>query len=113
MERSTMETTQIADNYAVTAQIPPEAVSAIAGAGFVAIICNRPDDEEPGQPPAATIRAACEAAGIAFHHVPVSTTLTPESVLLHRSIIESSGGPVLAYCRSGQRSSIIYEAGLS
>ena len=109
-----MEIMKLAENYAATAQIRSEDVQAIADAGFAAIICNRPDDEDPGQPTAEEIRAACDAAGIAFHHVPVTGGyLAPEAVLLHRSIIESSEGPVLAYCRSGQRSSMIYESGLS
>ena len=109
-----MDVTKLADNYAATAQIRPEEIKAIADAGFVAIICNRPDGEEPGQPTADEIRAACSEAGIEFHHVPVTGMyLTPESVLLHRSIIESSNGPVLGYCRSGHRSTVIYESGIS
>ena len=102
------------EHYSVAAQIQPEQVATIAAAGYVAIICNRPDNEDPQQPSAGEIRAACEEAGLAFHHVPVGhEPMTAESVLLHRSIIESAGGPVLGYCRSGQRSSMIYEAGLS
>jgi len=30
----------------------------------------------------------------------------------HHGIIDSSSGPVLGYCRSGQRSMIIWQAGL-
>jgi uncharacterized protein (TIGR01244 family) len=38
------------DRFAVAPQIAPEDVPAIAAAGYVAIVNNRPDDEEPGQP---------------------------------------------------------------
>ncbi len=107
-----MDVMKLSQNYAATAQIRPEDVQAIADAGFVTIICNRPDNEEPGQPDAESIRAACGAAGIAFHHVPVTGMyIAPEATLLHRSIIEESDGPVLAYCRSGHRSMVIYESG--
>ena len=102
------------DGYAVSAQIQVDDVAALADAGFVALVCNRPDDEDPGQPSAEEIRSACRDAGIAFHHVPVTGGyLSAEAVLLHKSIIESADGPVLGYCRSGQRSAMIYEAGLS
>ena len=106
-----MNVTNISDNYAVAPQIDESDIAAIAAQGFVTIICNRPDGEDPGQPSAAAIAAACERAGIAFHHVPVAgMPMASEAVKEHREIIERSTGPVLGYCRSGQRSSIIWQA---
>ena len=106
-----MNISKISDNYAVTPQILPEDVHAIAEQGFVAIICNRPDGEEPGQPALADIIAACGEAGISFHHVPFSGMPIPEDAIAeHRRVIDQSGGPVLAYCRSGQRSLLIWQA---
>lgn len=114
MTDTAMEFFKLNDGYAVSAQIQADDVAALAEAGFVAVICNRPDDEEAGQPTAAEIGEACHKAGIAFHHVPVTGGyLTAEAVLLHKSIIESADGPVLGYCRSGQRSAMIYESGIS
>lgn len=114
MTDTAMDLHKINDGYAVSAQIQPEDAAGLAKAGFVAVICNRPDGEEPGQPTAAEISDACRDAGLGFHHVPVTGGyLTAESVLLHKSIIESADGPVLGYCRSGQRSAMIYESGLS
>ena len=105
---------RIANNYAVAPQISPDEVAAIAADGFVAIICNRPDDEEPGQPSAAEISTACKAAGISFHHIPVSAMpIASELAGQHNRVIADAGGPVLGYCRSGQRSTIIYESGAS
>lgn len=106
-----MRITRISDSYAVCAQISPEQVAQIAAAGFVTIICNRPDNEDPGQPSCAEIAAACEQAGLTLHHVPVTETpISADSVAEHRRIIEASDGPVLAYCRSGHRSTIIWQA---
>jgi uncharacterized protein (TIGR01244 family) len=103
--------TSISENYAVTAQILADDVAAIATEGFVAVICNRPDGEEPGQPTAAEISAACAAAGIAFHHIPVSgMPIAIECIQEQRRLINDSAGPVLGYCRSGQRSQIIWQA---
>ncbi len=68
-------------------------------------MCNRPDFEEPGQPPLAVLRAAAEAAGLTFHHVPVSGGMFPSEALAEfRRIRQEATGPVLAYCRSGTRS---------
>ena len=101
----------IADDYAVVAQILPGDVVEIAADGFHAIICNRPDNEEPGQPSASEIAAECEKAGIRFHHIPVSVMpIAVESIEEQRRIIDASEGPVLAYCRSGQRSIVIWQA---
>ena len=107
-----MNYAQIAENYAVAAQINANEVTELAHAGFTTIICNRPDNEEPGQPSADDIAEACKAAGMGFHHIPVTAVPIPEDdVAAHRQIVEESAGPVLAYCRSGQRSAVIYQAG--
>lgn len=108
-----MNVSELAENYAVAAQIQPADVEALAAAGYTTVICNRPDDEEPGQPSAADIATACEKAGITFHHIPVSGMPIPEAAIeAHRDAIENSTGPVLGYCRSGQRSMIIWQAGV-
>lgn len=106
-----MTITRISEKYAVAPQVLPGEVAAIAAEGFVAIICNRPDGEEPGQPTAADIASECEMAGLSFHHIPVSgMSIAGEAVQEQRRLIEESYGPVLAYCRTGQRSQIIWQA---
>ncbi len=106
-----MNVSRITNDYAVAAQILAHDVAAIAAEGFVAVICNRPDHEEAGQPLASAIAAECEKAGMTFHHVPVSSMPIPAAAISeHRRVIDASDGPVLGYCRSGQRSTIIWEA---
>lgn len=108
-----MNLSKLTDNYAVAEQIQPADVAGLAAQGFVAVICNRPDNEESGQPQASAIAAACKNARIAFYHVPISGMPLPQdAVQAHREAIESSAGPVLGYCRSGQRSIVIWQAGL-
>lgn len=107
-----MRYSNLTDTYAVAEQIQVADVDAIQAEGFTTVICNRPDNEEPGQPSAADIQAACDAAGIKFFHFPFAAMpLPPELVAAHREAIENSSGPVLAYCRSGQRSGLIWQAG--
>lgn len=106
-----MNIAQVSINYSVSPQLDPSAIEAIKDLGFVAIICNRPDGEEPGQATAAEIAAACEQYGLSFHHIPVSGMPIPaDTIEKHRQIVDTSGGAVLAYCRSGQRSIIIWQA---
>ena len=108
-----MQLSKLTDNYWIAEQIKPAQVAEIAAQGFVVVICNRPDNEEPGQPQVNEIAAACEEAGIAFHHIPVSGMPISEAAIQeHRDAMDASPGPVLGYCRSGQRSMIIWQAGL-
>jgi len=106
-----MTITRITTDFAIAPQVLPDDVVAIAAEGFVAIICNRPDGEEPGQPTAADISIACEEAGLAFHYLPVSgMPLSVDVIEEQRRLISESGGPVLGYCRTGQRSQLIWQA---
>jgi len=104
-----MQINTLTPEYSVAGQISPDDVVAVKQAGFTAIICNRPDEEiGPGEN-AETIRAAAEAAGLSFTYNPVSNGgLTPQNVTLQGDAIASATGPVLAYCRSGMRSSVVW-----
>ncbi len=99
-----MEYRQISEDYSVSGQIQPEDVAAIKAAGFKSVICNRPDEEQPGQPSAGTVKAAVEAAGLAFRYIPViSGQMTAENVEDQAEALDELDGPVFAYCRSGAR----------
>lgn len=99
-----MQYRQITEDYAVSPQIRVEDVQLIKEAGFKSVICNRPDDEDAGQPNADEIRAAVEAAGMVFRWVPViSGQMTPQNVEDQAAALEEVPSPVLAYCRSGTR----------
>ena len=101
---------QLTEMCSVAAQIQPGDVAALSRTGFVTIICNRPDNEDPGQPGAAEIAAECDNHGVAFHHLPISNTgISAEMVAEFQKAISESDGQVLAYCRSGQRSSVLWQ----
>lgn len=100
-----MDIRTVNESVSVAPQIDPADLSVIAAAGFKAVINNRPDDEEPGQPTGDTIRAAAEAAGLAYYAIPVGRAGIGEGELdaTTRALVDA-GGPVLAFCRSGTRS---------
>ncbi|RWG86058.1 TIGR01244 family sulfur transferase [Mesorhizobium sp.] len=104
-----MEYRQISDHYWVSGQIQPEDIAAIKEAGFRSVICNRPDNEQPGQPSADSVKAVVEAAGLAFRYIPViSGQITMENVEDQAQALDELEGPVFAYCRSGARCTNLY-----
>lgn len=82
-----------------------------AAEGFVLVINNRPDGEDPSQPSSATIEAAARAAGMDYLYAPVRGGPTPDQVATVREAVERAGGPVLAFCRSGTRSIVTWSIG--
>lgn len=104
-----MDIRPLTDGYAVSPQIAAEDAAEIAAAGFKTVICNRPDAEVPEEFQAAAIRAAVEAAGMTFVLNPVvGGAITPDNVRGQGGAIANQSGPILAYCASGNRSSVVW-----
>lgn len=100
-----MENRMVDDDFAVASQMQPEDIAGLADQGFVAVICNRPDGEEPGQPPLDDMRRAAQEAGLAFHHIPVAGGMfPPAAIAAFAAIRRGTKGKVLGYCRTGTRS---------
>lgn len=96
---------KIDENVSVAPQIDPQDIPGLAAAGFRAIVNNRPDGEDFSQPEGDAIRRAAEAAGLAYTAIPVTHAgFSAGMVEAMADALESAGGPVLAYCRSGTRS---------
>ncbi|MCR9108791.1 TIGR01244 family sulfur transferase [Marivita sp. XM-24bin2] len=104
-----MDIRQISQRYSVSPQIDPEDAAAIKAAGVTTVICNRPDAEVPPSHQSDTMRVAMEAAGLRFEVLPIThQTMTPDRVAQQAALVDASEGPVLAYCASGTRCSIIW-----
>ncbi|MQY43027.1 TIGR01244 family phosphatase [Epibacterium sp. SM1969] len=107
-----MDARTLTPRYSVSPQIAVEDIPAIKAAGFQTVICNRPDAEVPPSHQAAALRAAVEAAGLKFAELPLThQTMTMENVAMQRELYEAADGPVLAYCASGTRCSVIWALG--
>ncbi|KQM64250.1 hypothetical protein ASE75_09665 [Sphingomonas sp. Leaf17] len=93
------------ETVSVAPQILPEHIAALADDGYVMVINNRPDGEEPGQPTGDAIRAAAEAAGLQYAAIPVTHAgfSHPQLDAMAQALVAAEGR-VLAYCRSGTRS---------
>ena len=104
-----MDIRQITPRYHVAPQIDAADMSALAEAGFTTVINNRPDAEVGADQASPAMRQAAEAAGLALVDNPLTMdTMTPERVALQRDTLATAPGKVLAYCRSGTRSTICW-----
>lgn len=101
----------VTDSFAVAPQIAPSDLREVASRGFKLVINNRPDGETPGQPDSGEMRTAAEQAGLAYVHIPVVGGPGPAQVAAVRQAVESAGGPVFAFCRSGTRSIVTWALG--
>ena len=100
-----MKLAHVSETFAVSPQLEPSDMRRLADAGFGTVICNRPDGEEPGQPTVTAMQEAAEAAGLAFHHIPVSGgEFPPVAIGAFAKVREEAGGKVLDFCRTGTRS---------
>lgn len=103
-----MEPRTITPTYHVSPQILPEDAQAIKDAGYVRVICNRPDAEVPPALQSSAMQAALEAVGVEFHALPLThMTMTPDNVARQEALAQADG-PVLAYCASGTRCTVIW-----
>lgn len=100
---------KIDDSISVAPQISPEDVAEAAKAGFAMIINNRPEQEEPGQPSGDSIREAARTAGLAYVAIPISHGgFSVDQVRAMEDALKKAEGPVLAFCRSGTRSTFAW-----
>ena len=104
-----LELKRINDDVSVAPQISPDDMPAIKSAGFTTVINNRPDGEAFDQPSSAVMQMAAEAAGLVYHFIPLGRDgVSPALIDAERAALEGSNGPVLAFCRSGTRSTTLW-----
>ncbi|MEY3950251.1 MAG: putative transporter component [Pseudomonadota bacterium] len=98
------------DQFGTLGQIAPEDVAEIARQGYKSIINNRPDGEGgPAQPLNADVEKAAKALGLNYVYLPVvSGQITLEQAQEMARLLETLPGPILAFCRSGARSTNLY-----
>ncbi|MDG1530017.1 MAG: TIGR01244 family sulfur transferase [Paracoccaceae bacterium] len=104
-----MELKNLADGLSVSEQVLPSDMNAIKDAGFGGIICNRPDGEEAGQPTFDEIATAAKAAGLKVIHQPIIPgQISQSDAEDFANMVSTMSGPVLAFCRTGARSSMLW-----
>ena len=107
-----MHTVKLSPDVTVASQPDLQEFRDIAAEGYVAVINNRPDGEDPTQPGSEAEEAAAEEAGLAYAHIPMGAGPLAESDVRHfQSVVTGAAGPVLVHCRSGTRSANLWAIG--
>jgi uncharacterized protein (TIGR01244 family) len=105
----------VSPDVCVAPQLTPEAMAEAAAMGFKSVVNNRPDFEHgPDQPTSAQIEAAARAAGLEYRHLPVDGGYqSPEEIAAFARLLAELPRPLLAFCRSGARSTRLFMAASS
>ncbi|MEY2893349.1 MAG: hypothetical protein RJA98_3257 [Pseudomonadota bacterium] len=109
---TTLPLQALTPDVCVAPQLTPEAMAEVAAAGFRSVVNNRPDFEGgTDQPTSAQIEAAALAAGLSYAHLPVQGGYqSPEEIAQFADLLAELPRPLLAFCRSGARSSKLFAA---
>lgn len=104
-----MKITQINDKLSVSGQLIVSDIKQLAQQGIKLLICNRPDAEETDQPSYKEIEAAAIENNISFVNIPFSGINVPAlSFDQFINVIDNSNDEIHAYCRTGNRCSILW-----
>jgi uncharacterized protein (TIGR01244 family) len=100
---------QLDDKTMVSGQLTPDEVADLKAHGVTMLVNNRPDNEDADQPMSADLEAAAQAAGMEYRHIPIRYGMGPSDVEAMRDALHATGdGKLLAFCRSGNRSTLAW-----
>ncbi|HEV7234051.1 MAG TPA: TIGR01244 family sulfur transferase [Sphingorhabdus sp.] len=100
---------KLTDRIFVAPQIDTDAVTAARDMGVTLIVNNRPEDESADQTPGPDIEAAAAETGVDYIAIPVTHAGFAEwQVTAMADALEKADGRILAYCRSGTRSTLLW-----
>jgi uncharacterized protein (TIGR01244 family) len=100
---------KISDSILASPQIGLAEVAEAAAQGVTLVINNRPEGESEDQTPGPEIEAAARASGMDYVAIPVTHAgFSEPQVKAMAEALAKAEGKVLAYCRSGTRSTLLW-----
>jgi uncharacterized protein (TIGR01244 family) len=100
---------RVTDTFWASPQIALSDVEDARARGFALIVNNRPEGEAEDQVPGDQIAQAAAAAGLDYRAIPVTHAgFSEPQVREMLDALKDARGPVLAYCRSGTRSTLLW-----
>ena len=101
---------KLTDSVYASPQIGPGEVAEAKALGVGLIVNNRPEGESDDQTPGDEIAAAAQAAGIDYVAIPVTHAgfSEPQVTAMRKALDRAGDARVLAYCRSGTRSTLLW-----
>jgi uncharacterized protein (TIGR01244 family) len=99
----------LTDTILVAPQINVAAVAEAQAQGVTLIINNRPEGESDDQTEGSEIEAAARAAGMEYVAIPITHSgFSQPQVDAMVAALNGASGKILAYCRSGTRSTLLW-----
>lgn len=100
---------KLTDEISVSPQIVPADLAGLAASGFKSVICNRPDGEGADQPLFSEISSLAAREGMTTRYLPVSGgKVSDADAAAFAAAMSEMPKPVLAYCRTGTRSTTLW-----
>jgi uncharacterized protein (TIGR01244 family) len=100
---------RLSDTMLASPQLTLEDVEDARAEGVRLIVNNRPEGEAPDQTPGAAIETAARAAEMDYTAIPIGHAGFGEAeVRAMADALAHADGKVLAYCRSGTRSTLLW-----
>lgn len=100
---------QLSEQVWASPQIGIDDVAAAKSAGVAMIVNNRPDGEDPDAPQGDEIEAAAQSAGLSYVAIPIGHSgFSQPQIDQMIAAMAQAEGKVLAYCRSGTRSTLLW-----
>ncbi len=104
-----MNVKNISDKISVTSQISCDDIKQIKRQGFKTIICNRPDAESSDQTDAEELAKAADELDIEFIYMPITpNNFSEQDISDFGAALNNTEHPILAYCRTGTRSTTLW-----
>ena len=102
--------TYITPFFAVAGQLAEKDFAQLAALGIKSVINNRPDDENGVLVESDEAAECAKRAGLNYRYAPVTNHAILETgqVDTFEAALRALPGPILAYCRTGNRSSILW-----
>lgn len=95
--------------FAIADALSPEDLEAVSRQGFRTVICNRRPGEAEDHPGEEPFSREAERLGLNWVCIPVASGEYSEAdVAAFRRTLEEAPSPILAFCRSGRRSTHLW-----
>lgn len=99
----------LSDKVMASPQITPDQLAEAQALGVTLVINNRPDGEAEDQPPGAEIEGKARSLGLGYIAIPIDHSgFSAQQVEAMNEALAQAEGKVLAYCRSGTRSTLLW-----
>lgn len=108
-----VQITRHTPDFATSPQVMVEEIKEVAALGFKTLINNRPDGEAAGQPTNAQLEEAASVFGLQYIFLPVVSSQVGSSAAKFGELLATAPKPALAFCRSGTRSTMLYQTAMA